>query len=428
MEYDDFVVTIDRDAAQELVVKVLSSPAGEGSGPFIWPGALREPATLRRPLALGLCGVGASGEALNREVQARQGSLDGPDPRKIGSALYQALFAGKVGSLFDESRGHAESAERGLRIKLRMDLHRPELTWLASLPWELLYRAETREYLALNLASPIVRYLDLPRGIRAGAFTPPLRVLALMANPEGMQPLDLQAERRKLMDAVGGKESVEVVFVERASLEGTRRQLRASGPFHLVHFMGHGAYAEGTGWGNLVFDDGQGKVDLVAGEVFATVLKPAMPQVVVLNACESARSTSGEGEDSFVGVATALVMAGASAVVAMQFPISDKAAIAFSDAFYERIASGDPVDSALSDARVAIQVACRGSIEWATPTLFMRTPDGRLFSEESVASRMSPDLPAGRQTKPAGRLTKISVGTIQGDMNVAEGDMTINRK
>jgi len=51
-----------------------------------------------------------------------------------------------------------------------------------------------------------------------------------------------------------------------------------------------------------------------------------MPRLVVLNACESA--TSGAA-DMFAGTAATLVRGGSPAVAAMQFEISDRAAIAF---------------------------------------------------------------------------------------------------
>jgi len=72
-------------------------------------------------------------------------------------------------------------------------------------------------------------------------------------------------------------------------------------------------------------------------------------------------------------------MAGVPAVVAMQFPISDQAAIAFTDCLYPRLAQGLPLDTAVGEARKAIRIADRSSLEWATPVLFMRTPDGKLF-------------------------------------------------
>jgi hypothetical protein len=77
----------------------------------------------------------------------------------------------------------------------------------------------------------------------------------------------------------------------------------------------------------------------------------------------------------------------------MQFAISEQAARVFSEELYRAVADGLPVDAAVSEARRAVSHAVSG-IEWATPVLFMRAPDGRLFdvrqaAAESPARRVS---------------------------------------
>jgi hypothetical protein len=103
--------------------------------------------------------------------------------------------------------------------------------------------------------------------------------------------------------------------------------------------------------------------------------------------------------DPYAGISAALVMAGVPAVVAMQFPISDRAAIEFTNCLYPRLAQGYPLDSAIAEARKAIRIADRKSLEWATPVLFMRTPDGRLFDipgSEAEASQTARPALAGQ--------------------------------
>ena len=56
--------------------------------------------------------------------------------------------------------------------------------------------------------------------------------------------------------------------------------------------------------------------------------------------------------DLFAGTAAALVRGGVSAVAAMQYPISDAAAVAFTRGFYTAIAYGRGVDDATSSGRV----------------------------------------------------------------------------
>ena len=99
-------------------------------------------------------------------------------------------------------------------------------------------------------------------------------------------------------------------------------------------------------------------------------------RLVVLNSCEGARTTL---TDPYAGVATTLVQLGVPAVVAMQFEISDRAAIVFAEELYTNlIGRRDPIDAAVAEARKAIYSDV-DRVEWATPVLFVRDPDVQLF-------------------------------------------------
>jgi CHAT domain-containing protein len=67
------------------------------------------------------------------------------------------------------------------------------------------------------------------------------------------------------------------------------------------------------------------------------------------------------------------------AVVAMQFEITDSAAIRFAETFYQHVAKGRSVDDSVMRARRAVKMANRNSLEWGTPVLYLRAPDGRIF-------------------------------------------------
>jgi hypothetical protein len=62
----------------------------------------------------------------------------------------------------------------------------------------------------------------------------------------------------------------------------------------------------------------------------------------------------------------------------MQFEITDEAAIAFSEVFYEAVADSYPIDTAVAQGRKGILNATSGA-EWGTPVIYMRSQDGRLF-------------------------------------------------
>ncbi len=94
----------------------------------------------------------------------------------------------------------------------------------------------------------------------------------------------------------------------------------------------------------------------------------------MLNACDGARTSL---TDPFAGVATTLVQLGVPAVIAMQFAISDAAAILFAEELYTNLIGGRaPVDAAVSEARKAIFVE-QGTMEWATPVLFLADTEVR---------------------------------------------------
>ena len=400
MEYHDFVVSIERDGPGAFRKRVIESPAGQASEPFVPPFPLE--------------GLSALLDSLGPDVKS------GRVPREIGTALYQALFSGQVGVLYAESRGHAKRDGRGLRIKLRFDPGSPGMAWVPMLPWELIFRPDTEELLASDLDSPVVRYLEVPRPSTRPVFEPPLRILVALANPPGPYELDVEAEHARLQKTLGGRPGeIEPDFLEHATVDGIRAKLR-SRCFHVLHFMGHGEWNRHTGEGSLVLETPSRRPDLVSGSLLADAVKgTAMPLLAVLNACNTARSAEPEGASPFGGVAAALVRKGMPAVVAMQFPVTDDASLAFAGALYSRIAAGDPVDTAVSEGRMAIRMAVRDSMEWATPVLFMRSPDGRLF--ESCSNECLETPPPASEVR---RKHGLRIGTVHASqMTYSEGDV-----
>ena len=140
-------------------------------------------------------------------------------------------------------------------------------------------------------------------------------------------------------------------------------------------------------------------------------LQPSL-RLVVLNCCDSAHGQS--------NLAKELVSSGIPAVLAMQFPISDDAAIELAGAFYDAVAKGEPVDGALTRARIRIQLNHRTSIEWGIPVLYMRTPDGQIFEREMSSGDSAQ---AGR--KPARRDNSVKVPSIEESTDDVPGGIPI---
>src|SRR4029450_7011779 len=147
--------------------------------------------------------------------------------------------------------------------------------------------------------------------------------------------------------------------------------------YHAIHYVGHSDFtAEGSG---VIFleDPDDGRAVEVDETRFANLLADQnVLRLVVLNPCEGARTTL---TDPYAGVATTLVQLGVPAVVAMQFEISDRAAIVFAEELYTTlIGRRDPIDASVAEARKAIYSDV-DKVEWATPVLFVRDPDVELF-------------------------------------------------
>ncbi|MDJ0907913.1 MAG: CHAT domain-containing protein [Woeseiaceae bacterium] len=402
MEYKDFNIRIvsKRDDGYEVVV---DSPAGSANAVIQLPFSIEE--ALKRINDIGGVIRGGNGGG-TREVSFE--SEDVMSPAELGAELYEALFSGAVGKMYYASYGQlANDPEMGLRIKLHLNLEDPEVSELAQIPWEYVYEKDQRDYLALSRQTPIVRYIEVQRAHRTHQLEDDLKILVLMSNPKGVATLDLEQERRKIEESWAGAENISVNFLEHATRENLLEALVET-RYHVLHYMGHGAYDEATGAGALILEDEEQNATMLDPDTLGAYLRDAPSvRLVFLNACDTARS---DEDEPFAGVANRLVMAGVPAVVAMQFPITDDAAIDFSRAFYSRLVAGFPVDEATAQGRKAILAGQAGTIEWGTPVLYMRAPDGRLFDAPEDAPEPTPVESPAPSSEPTPAPTPDSEG------------------
>lgn len=303
--------------------------------------------------------------------------------KKFGGTLFETIFQKDVRALYKSSLDVVASQEgAGLRVRL----HLQDVPELSHLPWEYLYQANTNQFLCLDRQTPIVRYLDIPKIITPLKIKLPLKVLVFISSPSNLDRLDVNNERHKIQKALADLEKkglVNFVFCENATVSELLKNLRQS-EFHIFHFIGHGGFDELKNQGLLAFENEDESADYVSAEQLGpTLTNHRSLRLVVLNSCEGARTSIA---DPFAGVATTLVQQGIPAVLAMQFSITDFAAIHFIEEFYASIADDLPVDAAVTDARVNLFSSADNAIEWGTPVLFMRSPDGELFTFESKAA------------------------------------------
>ena len=265
---------------------------------------------------------------------------------------------------------------------------RPEI---ADLPWEFLYNSSLNRFIALSVQTPLVRYMDLPERIQPIPVTPPIRALVMISSPTDYPSLDVEAEWGRLNDSLGDLCKSGHIAIDRlddASLGALQRRLRKS-QYHIFHFIGHGEFDQEAQEGVLILEGENERGHRVSSQYLGMLLHDHESlRVAILNACEGARSSR---TDPFAGSAQSLVQQGIPAVIAMQFEIADDVASTFAHEFYGALADGYPIDAALTEARKAIFAGGR-EVEWGTPVLYLRAPDGRIFDVERTAD--SRPLPA----------------------------------
>ncbi len=271
--------------------------------------------------------------------------------------------------LLQQTRAHAVGVGNGLRVRLRL----ADAAEVQTIPWELLY--DGTDFLCLSPHHSVVRHLDRVASPVAATPTHPLRVLVTVSSPRDLPRLDTDAEIETIKVALGPLIElglVELSFTRDATLLTLQRTLRraneADRPIHIWHFMGHGHKDAREGLGMLDFEK-DGRSAPVSGFHLGTLFRshPQM-RLVFLNACETGAMDQLDAMSSLGG---AFVERGVPTAVTMQFPISDEAAVTFTEEFYASLVDGLTIDAAVTEARRAIFFTANHN-EWATPAVFAR--------------------------------------------------------
>jgi WD40 repeat protein len=358
------------DAPGMFRVEVVASPAGEGS------------ATVELDTDALMARRGLLQQAVLASAVPRRWVLPETEQpvREIGQVLFATLLGtGEVAGLYRASAAVAAEYGQALRLVLRIDI--PEL---AGLPWEAMYDQTAGEYVCRH--DQLVRRVPVASVRVPLRVQPPLRILGVVSSPRGLPALDVQKEQNQLARALAQPASqglAEVHWATGATWEDLQEVL-LDREWHVLHFIGHGDFDPARDEGVLALVRKDGRADLVAAHRLVDLLRQArpMPPLVVLNSCPGAATGV---NDLFSGTAAALVRGGVSAVAAMQYEISDPAAVAFARGFYAAIVRGRSVEDAVSSGRVAILGLSDGTLEWLTPVLYLRGHDTRLITLAATA-------------------------------------------
>ena len=369
-------VAIGEDTAGTFRVEVVRSPAGEASvlvGLDV-AGLSRQRGQVQQALL-------ASAVSARRVLSASEQVV-----RQVGQELFTALLGtGEVAGQYRASQ--AVAAERGQHLRLVVRIDSPQL---AGLPWEAMYDEGLGAYVCRG--DQLVRHVPVPAMPGSLQVRAPLRVLGVVSSPRGLPALDIDKEREQLEQALAcpiRAGLVQVCWAPSATWAGLHEELM-DGPWHVVHYIGHGDFDPDLDEGILALERAQdGRIDQVAAHRVVDLLRQAdpMPRLVVLNSCSGAAVGT---HDLFSGTAASLVRGGVTAVAAMQYEISDPAAVAFARGFYTALARGRGIDQATTSGRVGILGTGAATLEWITPVLYLRGGQTHLYT---IPPALTPSLP-----------------------------------
>lgn len=356
-QYREFDLRIGPQSEQGYPVEILRSPAGERGVTYV---SFEE-----------------DWEFIEEVVRAlRDGRASSEQVRGLGERLCRQLFRDEVERAYLRSIGLLASGE-GLLLRLRVQA--PELH---AIPWEYIVDPEDhRRFLVPAPRVALMRYLEVPRPVGRLAVLPPFRVLVAASSPEGYPPLDVQNELKRIRDAMADlvvQGLAQFEFLSHATPSSLEAELDRG--YHIFHFIGHGAFEDDRGV--LLLEDERGKAISLDAETLGFFLLDTSVRLVFLNACETAFVPM---RNPMLSLAHRLVEGfDIPAVIAMQYPISDRGACTLSDKFYHALISSPerPIGAHLCEARQAMMAQAPGQVEWGVPVLYVHTPDGVLFDRE----------------------------------------------
>ncbi|HTC74966.1 MAG TPA: CHAT domain-containing protein, partial [Edaphobacter sp.] len=304
-----------------------------------------------------------------------------------GEALFEQVFP-KAAHDPDPRGFYQEAVREGLRsCELCISSDNDEFL---NIPWELIHDpTKGRGYLAPLMSGlyrqRVTQKIEFrPDSTADGAF----RILLVVARPYGERDVPLGAVARPVLEALRPlRPRIELELLRPPSFDELSRRLNGKpGHYNLVHFDGHGAFAEGgpvamfgrmPSAGHLVFENADGSPHVVNSLDLGQALAACGVPLFVLNACQSAQ----EGKaDPFASVASQLVATGASGVVAMSYSVYVGAASRFMERFYQQLAEHASLSEAVGAARLRLfsepgRQSVAGEIElrdWIVPALFQQ--------------------------------------------------------
>jgi hypothetical protein len=303
----------------------------------------------------------------------------------FGSLLYSVLF-NHLGS--DDLSAEFKSTFEGMKNKdetyLRLVLEfETGVRELATYPWEYLYYPDTYNEKGFQIAtrSKLILTRHVPLSVDQKILAPcekPLRILIAVSQPKDTQTINADQviqSIEKLREA--SPDAIEIDRLYQPDGRSFSKKLKEFRP-HVLHFIGHGDWDREKKIGRVSFvNPGSETAAWLSDKDFSDYFQDFQPRLIFLDACQGATTETYRG---FRGVALQLVYSKVPAVIAMQYPIKDEAAVQFANKFYECLGEGEPIDVAVQEGRnelgMYLQDAHFSSRDFGSPVAFLQAADG----------------------------------------------------
>lgn len=343
----------------------------------------------------------------NAPVEAGQGALRYTDARRqqieqlvdtavhnpltqsqietLGAALFDALFDPV---LRQNLVGHYNDVVHGQKklMRLELDVDESTLPHLAALPWELMRLPPQANLGVLWLASAPDFIFSrrrhqwfIPKPIQLQK-NEKLKIALAVAAPGDLPPVDVGPVQTALQKLAARPDSQFELLPPLLNADALQIDALLAQEPHILHFIGYGRiHQDGpTRKHQVAFvDDLLGDADWVDADLFSDLLNRRRPPVLLLQACRHPQTASAQ---AFAGVAVQAAAQNVPVVVATQYQMGGETAVRFALRFYQQLAEGDPVDRAAQAARRELALRAQyKTADFASPLLYMRVRDGRLF-------------------------------------------------
>ncbi len=353
-----------------------------------------------------------------------------------GEALFRAIFEGQNDAV--QLWAYVDPHLSSTRIEI--------ITGIAEatvIPWELIRNPHTRVNLALAAQAFVRGQRGGPLSLAPGKVADKVRILLAICRPKAGDDVPFRSVAGRLVKGLSdeAREAFQLYVLRPPTYEQLAKELRLAKekgePYHIVHFDGHGVYADAetlgadgqnlsnvmlkgemTGpRGYLAFEDPDNKTrnQLVDGFRLGGLLRDTGVPMLILNACQSAFAEAKSQPDenapaieeieAYGSLGQAVMHNGAAGVVAMRYSVYVVTAAQFVFELYSSLARGGTLGEAVAWARRNLADKPNRKIayeerplrDWPVPVVWERTPL-RLWPQKAEGEPLRITLGGGGAT------------------------------